>query len=433
MFVLFLVVALFAGAALLARNARERVEGLVLIDDATGAPVLKGWDILLQHSAIVPILAAVVFPAGARRRPFRLRTAANGSTASTATTSLASPATDTGATARRRRGVHYGRVQREDVPTVDLGQARPNVLRPPVALSATSYPMLAAYVDRMRGAWFWRDRDTSSKPGNYARLPTVSGSVWLDHLTAATRSPSAWAFAGVRSTPCSDPRSTEPDRLLGNRTARLHFLMLVCTYVTENPRMRKLIDFGRTIRAVWFAALRGISWQIAVATAALFVAVGTPYESNVSEIARYIVMGSLTTELFKQYGLKVVIPSLVNSGRSVGRTPLYLPLMLAGAPPVGVVSYFVVRFFQEPRGQWVAVFTEFDLVACVIAVLLPLLGAAFGGGIALLSHYHGQNKSAVLEGKELTRRELWLTALFFAVTLVVVLIPAVRQLFDHFR
>ena len=61
MFVLFLVVALIAGAVLLALNARERVEGLVLVDDATGAAVLEGWDILLQHSVIVGILASVAF------------------------------------------------------------------------------------------------------------------------------------------------------------------------------------------------------------------------------------------------------------------------------------------------------------------------------------------------------------------------------------
>ena len=59
MFVLFLAIALIAGAVLLARNAHERVEGLVLVDDATGAAALEGWDILLQHSVIVGILAAV--------------------------------------------------------------------------------------------------------------------------------------------------------------------------------------------------------------------------------------------------------------------------------------------------------------------------------------------------------------------------------------
>ena len=61
MFVLFLVVALVAGAVLLALNARERIEGLALVDDATGAAVLEGWDILLQHSAVAGILAAVAF------------------------------------------------------------------------------------------------------------------------------------------------------------------------------------------------------------------------------------------------------------------------------------------------------------------------------------------------------------------------------------
>ena len=61
MFILFLVVALIAGAVLLALNARERVERLVLVDWATEAVVLEGWDILLQHSVIVGILATVVF------------------------------------------------------------------------------------------------------------------------------------------------------------------------------------------------------------------------------------------------------------------------------------------------------------------------------------------------------------------------------------
>jgi len=42
---------------LLALNARERVDGL-LLHDGTGAAVLEGWDILLQHSVI---LATVVF------------------------------------------------------------------------------------------------------------------------------------------------------------------------------------------------------------------------------------------------------------------------------------------------------------------------------------------------------------------------------------
>ena len=59
-FVLFLVVALIAGAVLLALNAHERVEGLVL-HDRNGTAVLEGWDILLQHSVIVGILATVVF------------------------------------------------------------------------------------------------------------------------------------------------------------------------------------------------------------------------------------------------------------------------------------------------------------------------------------------------------------------------------------
>ena len=61
MFILFLVIALIAGAVLLALNARERVEGLVLVDNATGAVVLEGWDILIQHSVIVGILATVAF------------------------------------------------------------------------------------------------------------------------------------------------------------------------------------------------------------------------------------------------------------------------------------------------------------------------------------------------------------------------------------
>ena len=61
MFVLFLIVALIAGAVLLALNAHERVEGLLLFDKATGATVLEGWAILAQHSVIVGILATVVF------------------------------------------------------------------------------------------------------------------------------------------------------------------------------------------------------------------------------------------------------------------------------------------------------------------------------------------------------------------------------------
>ncbi len=60
MFILFLIIALIAGAVLLALNAHERVEGLLLYD-GTGVRVLEGWDILLQHSVIVGILATVVF------------------------------------------------------------------------------------------------------------------------------------------------------------------------------------------------------------------------------------------------------------------------------------------------------------------------------------------------------------------------------------
>ena len=61
MFILFLIVALIAGAVLLALNARERVEGLLLFDKATGAAVLEGWSILAHHSVIAGILATVVF------------------------------------------------------------------------------------------------------------------------------------------------------------------------------------------------------------------------------------------------------------------------------------------------------------------------------------------------------------------------------------
>ena len=61
MFVFCLIVALIAGAVLLALNAHERVEGLLLLDEATGATVLEGWSILAQHSVIVGILATVVF------------------------------------------------------------------------------------------------------------------------------------------------------------------------------------------------------------------------------------------------------------------------------------------------------------------------------------------------------------------------------------
>ncbi len=60
MFVLFLVVALITGAALLALNARERVESLVLIDRAD-AVALEGWAILVQHSVVAGILATVTF------------------------------------------------------------------------------------------------------------------------------------------------------------------------------------------------------------------------------------------------------------------------------------------------------------------------------------------------------------------------------------
>ena len=61
MFVFFLIVAVIGGAVLLALNARERVEGLLLYDRATGATVLEGWSILAQHSVIAGILATVVF------------------------------------------------------------------------------------------------------------------------------------------------------------------------------------------------------------------------------------------------------------------------------------------------------------------------------------------------------------------------------------
>ena len=105
MFILFLVIALIAGAVLLALNAHERVEGLVLVDWATDAVVLEGWDILLQHSVIVGILATVVFlvalaigfSASELHIRSRFASAASGSTASTATTSSASPATKAGA------------------------------------------------------------------------------------------------------------------------------------------------------------------------------------------------------------------------------------------------------------------------------------------------------------------------------------------------
>lgn len=61
MIVFCLVVALIAGAVLLALDAHERVEGLLLVDRATGATVLEGWSILVQHSVIVGIFVAVVF------------------------------------------------------------------------------------------------------------------------------------------------------------------------------------------------------------------------------------------------------------------------------------------------------------------------------------------------------------------------------------
>ena len=60
MFAFCLVLALAAGAVMLALNARGRVEGLVLVDRATGAVTFEGWAILLQHLAVAGILAAVV-------------------------------------------------------------------------------------------------------------------------------------------------------------------------------------------------------------------------------------------------------------------------------------------------------------------------------------------------------------------------------------
>lgn len=61
MFVFCLVLALIVGAGLLAMNAHGRVEGLELVDSASGAIVLEGWAILAQHSVIAGILATVVF------------------------------------------------------------------------------------------------------------------------------------------------------------------------------------------------------------------------------------------------------------------------------------------------------------------------------------------------------------------------------------
>ena len=61
MFVFLLVVVLIAVAVVLTLKTHERVEGLVLVDNATGAAVLQGWAILAQHSVIVGILASVVF------------------------------------------------------------------------------------------------------------------------------------------------------------------------------------------------------------------------------------------------------------------------------------------------------------------------------------------------------------------------------------
>lgn len=60
MFAFCLVLALATGAVLLALNARERVDGLVLVDRATGAVTFEGWAILLQQLAVAGILAAVV-------------------------------------------------------------------------------------------------------------------------------------------------------------------------------------------------------------------------------------------------------------------------------------------------------------------------------------------------------------------------------------
>ena len=61
MFVFCVIVALIAGAILLALDAHGRVNGLVLVDRATDDVVLEGWAILVQHSVIVGILAAVLF------------------------------------------------------------------------------------------------------------------------------------------------------------------------------------------------------------------------------------------------------------------------------------------------------------------------------------------------------------------------------------
>ena len=104
MLVLFLVVALIAGAVLLVLNAHGRVEGLVLVDNATGAVVLRSWPILAELSVIVGILATAVFLlalaiglSAELRVRLALATAASGSTASTATTGSASPATTAGA------------------------------------------------------------------------------------------------------------------------------------------------------------------------------------------------------------------------------------------------------------------------------------------------------------------------------------------------
>ena len=61
MFVFFVVVALIARAVLLVLNARARVEGLVVVDNATGAIVLEGWAIVAEQSVIADILATAVF------------------------------------------------------------------------------------------------------------------------------------------------------------------------------------------------------------------------------------------------------------------------------------------------------------------------------------------------------------------------------------
>ncbi len=185
--------------------------------------------------------------------------------------------------------------------------------------------------------------------------------------------------------------------------------------------MRKLIGIAKDL---WTRSLFGVRWHLGACAFLLWAALGTPAEEYVANFVQYSLLGAFSVSLSYEYSVKL-IEWCQRNGRVFDDDPIFFALVAVTVPLAILASYYTVRYVQEPRGAWVAVFTIFDVEALRSGIAIGMLAPALGATVALVKNYHRRGESAFRRDKRFTAKEKRVVVAIFAVPLILLLSPLV--------